>query len=514
MNNKGAIFSGYMYVLLVFFLLSLSTLLVVLNNSKKVSNKAREGAENIIENDTTEFNLSLNGNTTVCINLGQTYSDLGVVSKDSMGNDVPVTIVSDLNINQIGEYTVTYTAKDKGKEKSIERKVRVIKNDYVYMGASEEITFYCDGYYQVELWGSDHSNGLGGYTKGVINLKSNEKLYLFVGQLSTVGNATAFNGGTGSSGGYPGGGATDVRLLNKTWNDLESLKSRIMIAGGAGSGNVQYSHGGGLIGQKSGGATAGTQTAPGVNQSVSYLAPSFGIGGGGCGGGGGYYGAGGATCVDGGAGGSGFVSGLAGVNAITNDLTITHTNNTLHYSGKYFIDSIIETGKVEPDRLTASSGKAKITYIGTEYPKTNTSLESVRYVKSCTNGNSVNVYNSWVELQVIKDGVNLALGKTPTGTSPEASELESYSFIVDGMIDNSTWTTGYGRSSLNGNQCVTIDLGKVYDVDEIAVWHYFNDGRTYTDKVVSVSSDNVSWAGVIIGTGAETPNGSRVNAWN
>ncbi|MFR6022531.1 MAG: glycine rich domain-containing protein [Clostridia bacterium] len=29
-----------------------------------------------------------------------------------------------------------------------------------------------------------------------------------------------------------GGGATDIRLVSGEWNDFESLKSRIMVAGG------------------------------------------------------------------------------------------------------------------------------------------------------------------------------------------------------------------------------------------------------------------------------------------
>lgn len=508
MNNKGAIFSGYMYVLLVFFLLSLATLLLVLNNTKKISNKAREGAEKIIDNDSSEIAIKLNGNTTTCLNLGQAYSEPGFSAKDNLGNNINVTVSSNLNINAVGEYTITYTAKKSGKEKIVERKVNVIKNNYSYTGSPQDFDVKCDGYYTIELWGAKHANGLGGYTKGTIKLTNKEKLYVYVGEYNTVLNATAFNGGTGNSGGYPGGGATDIRLLNKAWNDLESLKSRIMVAGGAGSGNVQFSHGGGLVGTKSGTATAGTQTYPGTSQSTSYLAASFGVGGGGCGGGGGYYGGGGATCASGGAGGSSFISGHAGVNAITNDLDITHTNNTLHYSGKYFVNTSIETG------VNDGAGKAKITYVGFDYPHTNTNFNNVRYVKDCINGSNSNVGNHWVELQVIKNGINIALGKTPVGTVPEynpgpPNPSYAYSLITDGILDISS----YAHSSTQGLQCITIDLGKVQDIDEVAVWHYY-DGRIYNNAITSVSSDNSTWKDIISTVRGETIHGERSNAWN
>ncbi len=508
MNNKGAIFSGYMYILLVFFLLSLATLLLVLNNTKKISNKAREGAEKIIDNDSSEIAIKLNGSTTTCLNLGQAYSEPGFSAKDNLGNNISVTVSSNLNINAIGEYTITYTAKKGGKEKVVERKVNVIKNNYSYTGSPQDFDVKCDGYYTIELWGSKHANGLGGYTKGTIKLNAKEKLYVYVGQYNSILNTTSFNGGTGNSGGYPGGGATDIRLLNKSWDNLESLKSRIMVAGGAGSGNVTHSHGGGLIGTRAGVATEGTQTSPGTSQNAAYLAASFGIGGGGCGGGGGYYGGGGATCASGGAGGSSFISGAAGVNAITNDLAITHTNNTLHYSGKYFVNTTIETG------VNDGPGKAKIIYVGETYPKTNVNFNNVRYVKDCTNGNSLDANNHWKELQVIKDGINIALSIEPTASGPPYPGYP-LSLATNGRIDDAQ---NLYAAQYPGEKCITIDLGKTYNIDEVAVWHYYQQNSatpiTYNGGITQVSSDNTTWKTIMNPTGLETPNGFRTNAWN
>ena len=44
-NNKGMILSTYVYMLLVFFLLLLGTMLVVLNNTKLLADKLKENAK-------------------------------------------------------------------------------------------------------------------------------------------------------------------------------------------------------------------------------------------------------------------------------------------------------------------------------------------------------------------------------------------------------------------------------------------------------------------------------------
>ena len=161
------------------------------------------------------------------------------------------------------------------------------------------------------------------------------------------------------------------------------------------------------------------------------------------------------------------------------------------------------------------NGKAIITYVGDAPARVNTRLNNVRYIKDCTNGSSAYNSNHWVELQAIKDGANLALSKTVTGTASEMNNTtQSYSYITDGLIDNVTGSSGYGESSVAGLQCITVDLGSTYNLDEIAVWHYYGDGRTYNDNVTYVSSDNSNWVAVINKTEAETANGKRVNVWH
>ena len=421
---------------------------------------------------------------------------------------------------------------------------------FSYTGSCQTYTVSNTGYYLLEAWGAQGgtfsgytSNSKGGYTSGVTKLSKGEKLYICVGQAGSQSLSQTFNGG-GKGGsateyGSSGGGATDIRLVNgSSWSDTTGLNSRIMVAaGGGGSSSAQYSSGGkdssagGLLGTY-GGYYAGhgdkgqygkgaTQTSGGSAGSNIYEATgtasagSFGIGGanntvssgiGGGGGGGGYYGggAGGGTkgggSGNGAGGGSSFISGYAGVNAITSSTSRTHTYNTLHYSGKYFTDTTMTPA------TNAGNGKAKITFLSSVKPKrTNKTLDGVRYIKDCINGsNTAYTSNHWVELQAIYNGTNVAKGKTATGTAT----ISNASYITNGDITSSNYA-----DITSGTQCITIDLGQEYDLDEIAVWHYWSDGRTYNNNITYVSNDNSSWIVAINRNEAETSQGKRTNAY-
>lgn len=121
----------------------------------------------------------------------------------------------------------------------------------------------------------------------------NSIYYLFVGGQgsSATTSAGGYNGG-GYNNGFSqaaGGGATDVRLVNGSYNDATSLNSRIMVsAGGSGSDGYNGNPGGGLNGFVTTGS-ASTQISSGSGSTSG----SFGIGAIGSnttGAGGGYWG--------------------------------------------------------------------------------------------------------------------------------------------------------------------------------------------------------------------------------
>ncbi len=256
--------------------------------------------------------------------------------------------------------------------------------EFDYTGNYQTFTAEESGNHKFEAWGASavSSNGKGAYTSGNLELTKGDVIYIYVGEGNNgTTNGTSFNGGTGDYGGAAGGGATDFRLVSGDWYDFDSLKSRIMVAAGAGAGGLNngtaYSHGGILtgIGTPSGGQGA-TQTAPGnLETNAPYALSRFGVGNGGCAGGGGYYGGGGSTCTSGGGGGgSSFISGMSGMNAISASSTSTniiHTGQTNHYSGKVFTSIVAAAGNEtmkspNGDIQTGHSGNgyAKITYLG------------------------------------------------------------------------------------------------------------------------------------------------------
>lgn len=198
-----------------------------------------------------------------------------------------------------------------------------------YTGSEQKYIVPHDGTYTLEVYGAEGGGrrlsgnsssglgGLGGYSKGEIDLKKGEVLYLYVGGYGySSTNGTAYGGYNGGGNGYAssssepgngGGGATDIRRNGK------NLYDRIIVAGGGGGGgedtNDSHGHGGGATGSTN--YYPGTQTQPGLNASFGYGASTNrGDGGGG---GGGYYGGGTTSSnnvghdTQGGGGGSGYI---------------------------------------------------------------------------------------------------------------------------------------------------------------------------------------------------------------
>ena len=258
------------------------------------------------------------------------------------------------------------------------------KEGDIYQGTSVTLK---KGLYHFECWGAQggtgcmngnnvYHGGKGAYTSGFIVLNSSTKFYIYVGTKGNDGicskNNKAIGGenGGGNSGietadddcSGGGGGASDIRLVGGNWNDLESLKNRIMVAaGGSGSAfNAYGAPGGSINGLK-----------PNKNAQYSYIdsdtsqtnGNAFGIGCQGIdsnlqpssGGGGGYYG-GTNGIVDSSSNmnghlsvsssGSSFVSGFPDCIAIknTDDDTIEAADSNIHYSGAFFSNPIIISG--------------------------------------------------------------------------------------------------------------------------------------------------------------------------
>ena len=154
-------------------------------------------------------------------------------------------------------------------------------------------TFFapCYGNYKLETWGgqggsysSSIRGGYGGYASGTINLKGNEKLYIYVGGQGLLGSGKSFsraggyNGGGSASVTYSqslyagsGGGATHIAVVSGLLSTLESNKNAVIIVAGGGGGSGWYSS----TNYGSGGDGGGYQGKNGT----SYLNTNVGTGG-------------------------------------------------------------------------------------------------------------------------------------------------------------------------------------------------------------------------------------------
>lgn len=108
-------------------------------------------------------------------------------------------------------------------------------------------------------------------------------------------------------------------------------------------------------------------------------------------------------------------------------------------------------------------------------------------------------------------GVNVAKGK-PYSHSPNTTPETSWG---DGDVTDGNTNTrehdGLARSTDGQPVWCQVDLGAVYIIGTIKVWHYYDDGRTYHQTKTQVSEDGVNWVTVfdsaVSGEYQETPAG-------
>lgn len=126
----------------------------------------------------------------------------------------------------------------------------------------------------------------------------------------------------------------------------------------------------------------------------------------------------------------------------------------------------------------------------------------IRYVRDTISGSTANSANHWNEIQIINNvGENLAWGKDVKIGSTNYSN----SVVTDGVVNSS-----YIPSGVGGTLTAQIDLGYVEWIDQIKIWHYYPDGRTYNNNITEVSVDGTTWYTVYSGQKPETANGNII----
>ncbi len=433
LNNKGFAISSMMYSILLLFLMLVLGVFAMLGSRKVILDKVKgEVITELTQNKTYVFTFEhqniLLANTSKVSNFNFTLLD-GVKIVDQNGNTVEEVTIDvnsepafDSTVN--GTYKISYTATHQGYLIEAERIIEVVDPvtyEYAYTGGEQQFNVPASGVYRAELWGAQggsitgsaynsdgsvransltYTGGKGAYTVGNVNLEMGTNLYLYVGGTAQQMNHSllweensgttvgGYNGGGSLTDGQhvygaPGGGATDIRLVNGNWDNFDSLKSRIMVASGGGGANFRnqgYGEGNGGEGGTLNGitgyealtsgsywrsdynegyavGTGGTQTSGGypirhyLNGTVQNEAVDGTFGGANVaksqsGSGGGYY-SGGSSAHGGAGGGSSFISGYLGCNAILEssvENNIVHSNQPVHYSGYSFVNSDMKAG--------------------------------------------------------------------------------------------------------------------------------------------------------------------------
>ena len=254
------------------------------------------------------------------------------------------------------------------------------KTEFAYTGKEQIFTAPVAGKYKLETWGAQGGNyssyipGYGGYSTGIVQMSTNEKIYINVGGAGTgASDSSTFTTGGYNGGGSAnysagtGGGATHIAKVQGLLSSLKSSTNNILIVAGGGGGTGVYNSnevggcGGGIQGNSGGnnsskwpgGGGGGTQLDESnkgydTTDSTNFLGTSgtFGNGGNGGyntsyshgsgGGGAGYYGGGGGSGRNGGGGGgSGYIGNSLLIhkymycyNCTTSDVESTKTYST------------------------------------------------------------------------------------------------------------------------------------------------------------------------------------------
>ena len=283
---------------------------------------------------------------------------------------------------------------------------------YDYFNDIETFVVPKTGRYKLEVWGAqggdgktsmdyNQKGGYGGYSKGEVYLKENDKLYIVVGEQGKTGIGDGasrvtviggYNGGANNLAGYSystdnyfgsGGGATHIATSTGLLSTLENNKDSILIVAGGGGGSFYfllqsyYHHsvggsGGGFEGQdvqeyySSSDTTEGYKATGGkqqVDSGNSYLiygtfgkanAPTDnGLGGGG----GGFYGG---ASGSGGGGGSGYI----GNSLLTNKVMYCYNCTSSSEEATKTVSTTCVNKNATENCSKQGNGYAKITYLG------------------------------------------------------------------------------------------------------------------------------------------------------
>ena len=197
--------------------------------------------------DTTAPVITLTGNATIALNVGDTYTEQGATATDNVDSSVTVTTTGTVNTSTAGSYTVTYTAKDKaGNTATKTRTVTVTATDttppvitlngkasivlnigdtYTEQGATA--TDNVDGAVTVQTKGTVNTSKAGTYTiaytaTDTLNNSARKDRIVVVAVAATTDKLN--DTGISFGGNYPGG--NNLTCIGETIAEQDCAKGR------------------------------------------------------------------------------------------------------------------------------------------------------------------------------------------------------------------------------------------------------------------------------------------------
>ena len=142
----------------------MSLIMMALNGCGGTNTLGGDGNGSVV--DTTPPVITLNGASTITLEVGSTYTEAGATATDNFDGSVAVSISGSVNTNQLGTYTITYTAVDSSENTATKtRSVEVIAKQITQLVIPKsDLPAECAEPKKVNLWAAimqDHKEGSG-----------------------------------------------------------------------------------------------------------------------------------------------------------------------------------------------------------------------------------------------------------------------------------------------------------------------------------------------------------------
>lgn len=130
--------------------------------------------------------------------------------------------------------------------------------------------------------------------------------------------------------------------------------------------------------------------------------------------------------------------------------------------------------------------------MNTQFTQVQQDIDSIRSIVQSSGGVNLirnSVMYAYDDSDTIPQ-VNVAAGKSVTLSAANTGQPPAV--FTNGNKDSFESTSTAGGSS----GYAQVDLGEVFEINRVVVWHYYADARTYTGPKTTVSEDGVTWTTV------------------